>query len=84
MFCSHLGSKRELVLLLKHLGQGQRRHKGLSLTFPVPLLCCVYPARVALPPLRVSLSCPTAPAVQEEGAWGWQTGAAVSGAGAPR
>lgn len=31
---SHLGSEQELVLLLKHLGQGSPS------PFPVSLLCC--------------------------------------------
>lgn len=40
VLCSHLGSEQELVLLLQHLGQGQRRHKGSASPFPVSLLCC--------------------------------------------
>lgn len=58
VLCSHLGSEWELVLLLEHLGQGQRRHRGLSLNLPClpAVLSCVYPAWVALPPLKVSLS----------------------------
>lgn len=55
VLCSHLGSEQELVLLLQHLGQGQRRHKGSASPFPLSLLC--YPAFIQpLPALKVSLS----------------------------
>lgn len=60
VLCSHLGSEQELVLLLEHLGQGHPLTGASPSTFPVSLLCCpvfILHRWVALPPLKVSLSC---------------------------